>query len=159
QVWRRLVLRSYSTAPVYQDRCAPGEEPPLSPVEFARLIASALAPYDHDDLVHWLKYGSGPVKKAARRIAEAIDIERPRSLQGVLAELAQQKRLSGAIPFVAQLVSALSLPPRRLDQHELPMGGYSDVTTRGQPEQILPTQFALDDLEFVRRHAERELLY
>src|SRR5204862_51908 len=83
--------------------------------------------------------------------AEALEIDRPRSLQGMLAELAQQKRLSGAIPFVAQLVSALSLPPRRLTVPELPLGGYSDVSTRGQPEHLLPSQFALDDLEFVRR--------
>ena len=33
------------------------------------------------------------------------------------------------------------------------------MTTRGHPEQILPSQFALDDLEFVRRHSEHELLY
>ncbi len=33
------------------------------------------------------------------------------------------------------------------------------MTTTGNPEQILPSQFALDDLEFLRRFAERELLY
>jgi hypothetical protein len=43
--------------------------------------------------------------------------------------------------------------------HELPIGGYADVTTTGQPDQLLPSQFALDDLEFLRRFAERELLY
>ena len=41
----------------------------------------------------------------------------------------------------------------------LPQGGYSDVTTRGEPERLLPAQFALDRDEFVRRFAERELLY
>jgi hypothetical protein len=56
-------------------------------------------------------------------------------------------------------VGALSLPPRRLADHQLPMGGYADVGTRGQPEQILPAQFALDELEFLRRHTEHELLY
>jgi hypothetical protein len=60
---------------------------------------------------------------------------------------------------VAQLVSALTLPPRRRADRELPLGGYSDVTTRGHPEQILLSQFALDELEFVRRHAENELLH
>jgi hypothetical protein len=159
QIWRRVILRSFSTSPEFLARRNPGEEPPLAPEEFFRQISHALGHYDHDDLVHWLRYGRGPVKEAAERIAEAIDVERPRTLQGVLAELARQERLSGAVPFVAQLVSALALPLRRLDQHELPLGGYSDVTTRGQPEQILPAQFALDDLEFVRRHAERELLY
>jgi hypothetical protein len=60
---------------------------------------------------------------------------------------------------VAQLVSALTLPPRRLTHHELPMGGYADVTTRGHPEQVLPSQLVLEDLEFVRRFAANELLY
>src|SRR5439155_247562 len=64
-----------------------------------------------------------------------------------------------AILFVAQLVSALALPPRRLVRPELPLGGYADVATRGQPEHLLPSQFALDDLEFIRRYAENELLY
>src|SRR5207253_6964181 len=48
---------------------------------------------------------------------------------------------------------------RRLAREEIPVGGYADVATHGQVEQILPSQFALDDLEFVRRYAERELLY
>jgi uncharacterized protein (TIGR03066 family) len=42
---------------------------------------------------------------------------------------------------------------------ELPVGGYSDVTTHGRLEQILPSQFALDETDFLRRLAEQELLY
>jgi hypothetical protein len=57
------------------------------------------------------------------------------------------------------MVSALALPPRRLAHHELPVGGYADVATRGHPEQILPSQFALDDMEFLRRFAQHELLF
>ena len=54
---------------------------------------------------------------------------------------------------------ALTLPPRRLAQQELPVGGYADVTTRGHVDHILPSQFALDDWDFLRRYAEHELLY
>ncbi len=136
-----------------------GEQPHLTPSAFAEQIRQALSAYDDEEILHWFKHAHGPIREPARRIAEALEIERPRTLQGVLAELAQEERLAGAIPFVAQMVSALSLPPRRLSPPELPLGGYSDVGTHGQPEQILPSQFALDDLEFVRRHAERELLY
>jgi hypothetical protein len=60
--------------------------------------------------------------------------------------------------MVEPLLAALTLPPRR-PTSGAPAGGYADVATRGHPEQILPSQFALDDLEFVRRHAENELLY
>src|SRR5262249_20318310 len=83
----------------------------------------------------------------------------PRSLRETLGDLTQHPRLCGAIPFVGQLVSALELPPRRLGPQELPLGGYADVCNRGQPQQLLPAQFALDELEFLRRHAEQELLY
>lgn len=51
------------------------------------------------------------------------------------------------------------MPSRSLAATALPVGGYSDVTTRGRPEAILPSQFALDSLEFLRRFAEHELLY
>jgi MoxR-vWA-beta-propeller ternary system domain bpX1 len=159
QLWRRVILRSFSTQPESLPRQAAAEEPPWSPPEFENHIRRALSGYDDEELVHWLKYARGTVKAPARQIAEVLDVERPRSLKGVLGQLVQHERLSGAIPFVAQLVSALALPPRRMGPPELPLGGYSDVTNRGQPEHILPSQFALDDLEFVRRYAERELLY
>src|SRR5262249_15151715 len=68
-------------------------------------------------------------------------------------------RLRGSVPLVRHLVSALSLPPRRRTPPKLPVGGYADVTTRGDPAHLLPSQFALDPDEFVRRFAENELLY
>lgn len=134
-------------------------EPTLSPDEFERLVAEEVAAIPFDDLVHWFRHGHGPVKDVAEDLAREIVETKPRSLAHVLAEVSKHDRLSGAVPFVARLVSALSLPPKRLQEPELPLGGYSDVTTRGQPEQILPGQFALDELEFLRRHAEHELLY
>src|SRR5262249_28902167 len=41
----------------------------------------------------------------------------------------------------------------------LPLGGYADVATRGHLEQLLPSQLAYEDLEFIRRLAQRELLF
>src|SRR5205807_6694659 len=42
---------------------------------------------------------------------------------------------------------------------ELPVGGYADVTTHGRPDQVLPSQLALDEWDFLRRYADHELLY
>jgi hypothetical protein len=131
----------------------------LSPVLFEVRLLQALSAYDFEEILHWLRHGRGPVAEAGAAIAQAVLLDKPRTLTGVLADLAQRRRLAGAVPFVEQLVSALTLPPRRLEQSELPLGGYSDVATRGPVEQLLPSQLAFDDLEFVRRHAERELLY
>lgn len=132
---------------------------PWPGVEFEARVRKALAAYKDEDLRHWFRHGRGPIKQAGAELARELEAVQPRTLAGALAALAQRERLAGAVPLVAQLVSALTLPPRRLDQHELPLGGYADVTTRGQPEQLLPSQFAVDDLEFVRRFAARELLY
>lgn len=135
------------------------ESPPLSPSEFAAVVREGLARFTAEELRHWLLHGHIPILEPGEQVAESLDVLPPRSLEGVLAELADSPRLAGARPLVEQLTAALALPPRRRPANSLPSGGYADVATRGHPEQILPSQFALDDLEFVRRHAENELLY
>src|SRR5208283_723287 len=135
------------------------EAPPLDPLAFEGRVLTALANYSTEELHHWFRHGCGPVKKRSEAIAQALDTVRPRTLGSVLAELSRRRRLAGAVPLVSQMVSALAVPPRKLTPPNLPLGGYADVTTRGQPEQLLPSQFALDDLEFVRRFAGNELLF
>jgi hypothetical protein len=157
-VWQRVVLRSYTTADGF-GLSPGGVVPPLTPAVFEARVLQAASGYTPDELLHWFSHGCGPLKGAGDKLARELLARKPRSLEGVLTDLTRSERLSGVMPFVAQLVSALTLPPRRLAQQELPLGGYADVTTRGHPEGILPSQFALDELEFVRRHAENELLY
>jgi hypothetical protein len=135
------------------------ERAPLSPETFEEQVAQALRNMSPGELTHWLRYGRSPLTRPAEQVARQMDTARPRTLAGVLAALAQRQRFAGAIPYVGQLVSALALPPRRLARQELPTGGYADVGTHGHPEQILPSQFGLDDLEFLRRFADHELLY
>jgi hypothetical protein len=135
------------------------EDPDLSAEEFQAIVLHVLNGFRIDELHHWLRHGRGPNEDAGQRIAQEIAVAKPRTLEGILADLSKRQRLAGAVPFVAQLVGALALPPRRLDHRQLPMGGYADVATRGHPEQLLPSQFAVEDLEFVRRFAEHELLY
>jgi len=131
------------------------EYPPLEPEEFEAHVFRALRGYDDLELYAWFRHGRGSVKAAAESLAR----EFPVSLAGRLSRLLERPRLAGAAAFVPQLAGALTLPPRRLAHHELPVGGYADVTTRGQIDQVLPSQFALDEWDFFRRYAERELLY
>ncbi|MCA8945973.1 MAG: hypothetical protein KDB29_07085, partial [Planctomycetes bacterium] len=107
---------------------------------------------------HWFRHGRG---LRVDDNAPAIELPLPpvRSLTGELEEALKRKRLFGVAPFVDQMISALTLPPRRVMFTELPVGGYSSVTNRGHPDQILPSEFAVDELEFLRRYAENELLY
>jgi hypothetical protein len=129
----------------------------LEPEEFEKQVLRAVAAYTDVELRHWFRFGQGVVKEAGEEIARQLPV--PRTLSGILALLLDRPRLAGAQAFVVQLVSALTLPPRRLALQELPVGGYADVTTHGPPEDILPGQFALDEWDFFRRFADRELLF
>lgn len=133
--------------------------PTVAADEFERVLAESLQKYSFDELKHWFRHGRGPIREAAQAIAREVRIEEPRSLAGIVETLLKRGRLSGAEPFLEQMISALTLPPRKMQAEELPVGGYSGIATRGHPDQILPSEFAIDELEFLRRFAENELLY
>jgi hypothetical protein len=136
-----------------------GMIPHITDEEFETIVLTRLRDLRLDELYHWLRHGRGPAANEGAQIARAMDIARPRSLSGILAKVKHRQRLAGAVPFISQMVAALTLPPRRLQSCQLPIGGYADVVSRGQPEQLLPSQFVLEDLEFVRRFASNELLF
>jgi hypothetical protein len=152
-LWRWLTLRQAGLTGV-PDGAA--EVPPLNPPALEARVERALAAYSLDEMIRWLRDGSGPLHDAGEQLAQQLQ---PPSLGEVLDGVFQRERLGGAVPFVDQLVSVLALPPRRLTPPELPLGGYADVTTRGHLEQLLPSQLAYDDLEFLRRVAQKELLF
>ncbi len=133
--------------------------PAIDAEEFERVLAESLQKYSFDELKHWFRHGRGAIREAAQAIVRETRIEEPRSLAGILETLLKRGRLSGAEPFLEQMISALTLPPRKMQAEELPVGGYSGIATRGHPDQILPSEFAIDELEFLRRFAENELLY
>ena len=131
------------------------EEPGLVSDEFEEMVRRAAELLSDGEIRHWLRHGRGTVATADERLLP----DRPRNLVEVLINLERSPRLAGIGRLVTSLEGAISLPPRRLAWAVLQDGGYADVTTKGAPEQILPIQFALDDEEFLRRFAERELLY
>ena len=131
------------------------EEPGLEAAELEALVRRAADSLSDGEIRHWLRHGCG----AGGSNVEPPMPPRPRRLAETLAELERSPRLAGVGRLVSRLEGAISLPPRRLAWSELQDGGYSDITTKGAPEQILPIQFALEGEEFLRRFAERELLY
>ncbi len=160
-VCRRLRDRAFPirwfTARFHESPGNPPEEPPIAPAEFERLVIERLAAFSDDDLREWLTNGRGPLREAGAALAR--EQPPPRSLGGVLAALLLRPRLAGAETYVTRLVGALALPPRRRTPQELPVGGYADLATSGELERLLPSQHALEELEFLRRFAERELLF
>ncbi len=137
-----------------------GYEPPeVAPFDAAVLegkVTDAFQTCSDEEALFWFTHGRAPLNEnAGKTLAQAV----PPTLAGRLASLLTRTRLTRAQAWVAQLLGALSLPPRRLADQALPLGGYADVTTRGQVDQILPSQFALDEWDFFRRYSEHELLY
>ena len=131
------------------------EEPGLDPKQFKTLIRRRLALLDDLEIRHWLRHGRGP---AGREIDQVLPVC-PRSVSRAFSEIERRPRLAGTLALASRLEAVLSIPSRRLDRRELRGGGYTDITTRGAPERILPIQFALDGEEFLRRFSEHELLY
>jgi hypothetical protein len=131
------------------------EEPGLDPDQFEALISRRLEKMSDVEVRHWLRYGRGPMAQTAERLI----LDRPRIALDVFSEMERRPRLAGTLALAARLEGLLWFPSRRLERPELQGGGYTDITTRGAPERILPIQLALDGEEFIRRFAEGELLY
>jgi hypothetical protein len=131
--------------------------PALSRAAFELRVRDRLRRLDDAALTHWLTHGCGPTD-AGGQLAEPVETL-PVRVARLLAAARTRPRLVGAAVLVPALDAGLTIPPRRRSPDAVPQGGYADVTTRGQPEHLLPGQFALDPDEFVRRFAERELLY
>lgn len=136
------------------------EDPPLDAAAFRLLLHDGLPRFSDEEIAHWFRYGRAPVTDEGKQLADEIINAKPPAVRGTFEDhLRQRPRLAGALPLVGTMVSAIAMPPRRRSPPELPLGGYADVTNRGEPERLLPSQFALDDDEFVRRFAEKELLF
>jgi hypothetical protein len=156
------LLEFLTSWPVGPNQPAPGtaaELPSLEPREFEDRILRALEPLSDEDIRHWLKHGRGLLPDVGESVAREAIAVRPPNLLETLEAVSRRPRLERAAPLVAHLAGALALPTRRLAEAAPPSGGYADIATRGRPEQILPGQLALDDLEFLRRFAAQELLY
>lgn len=128
--------------------------------EFEGQFYTALAKRTATELRFYLRNGTEPLTSTAiNTTAERLQ-NRPHSLiERLKLAFHQSHRMSHSLGLIPVLESALHLPSRRLKSESLPLGGYTDVSNRGAPDRLLLSQFALDDDEFIRRFAERELLY
>jgi hypothetical protein len=130
-----------------------------SGVWFGDLIRRGLAGLDDSALIHWLRHGCAPEPDRGDDLADAWDSARPPSLEGKLAGWARRERLAGVASLIGPVSAALTLPARSWRSGQVPEGGYVDVTNRGSLDRLLPHQLALDPDEFLRRYADRELLF
>ncbi|CAN5197553.1 hypothetical protein BH11PLA2_BH11PLA2_37460 [soil metagenome] len=156
---RESVLLAVQSLQRYGDRLKSDatHEPPLPLAEALPGFAKRIRDIGDDQLQHWFRFGRGGILES-QPLVEAFDSLPTRVLK-LLSAARLNTRLIGAASLVPVLDAAITLPPRKHSPEALPLGGYADVTTRGDPDRLLPSQFALDPDDFVRRFAERELLY
>ena len=89
----------------------------------------------------------------------AIDIASVQSVRDLLAKLRDDPELSGIARLAQHLMVVTQLPRRVADPDELPMGGVSDITNRGDWDKLLLSELAHDDLTLTARLANNEALF
>jgi len=77
----------------------------------------------------------------------------------VLAELRADAEHAGLARLVRDFMAAIQLPRRLAEQDEMPVGGFADITNRGNPNRLLLSELAHDDLTLAVRIAMNEALY
>ncbi len=143
------------TARPFRGKPSQAEVPPLEPPAFDSWLLATLAKLTPDQVRHWLKHGCDSIADVDESKVPTF----PPSLSAAFDSLHQYPRLTPALSLAESVEGMLTLPPRAQQGVHIPAGGYTDLSTRGLPERIVPTQLALDPDEFVRRFAENELLY
>lgn len=77
----------------------------------------------------------------------------------LLGELMQDDELSGLARLARSLMAAIHLPRPLADPDDIPAGGVSDISNRGNLDRLLISELAHDDLTLAVRVATNEALY
>lgn len=106
-------------------------------------------------LKNWRRTGLKDLPLATA--AEPLD--QPPTFASAFAALEQHDQYSGLAQFSRRLSGMISLPRRPADPDNLPIGGVSDVTNRGNPERLLMTELAAEPMVLLARIANGQALY
>ena len=131
------------------------EEPGLDAEQLEAMVRWRLDRLDDAEIRHWLRHGRTATRSemphsipiGPESLSQRVQRDRAAAAAGGNSGAGRSSR-GCAFPAVAAARSARARG-RRLLRHHDPRA----------PERILPIQFALDGEEFLRRFAERELLY
>lgn len=85
--------------------------------------------------------------------------EGPHRFAGLIDELLLDEELSSIAHSARQVSSVLALPLSPSDPSQLPIGGVSDISNRGDPERLLATELAADPMLLLARIATGQALY
>lgn len=81
------------------------------------------------------------------------------SFTPIIDQLRDDPELSSIGKTASQVAATMTLPVRPSDHQDLPLGGVSDITNRGNPEKLLATELAADPMMLMARIANGQALY
>jgi hypothetical protein len=91
--------------------------------------------------------------------ARGAALERVPAPTNLLEALTLDARFAGLVRVARRVLAASGRPRRLRERAEQPMGGFSDVASRGSPDRLLVSELAYDADTFALRVANQEALY
>lgn len=145
------VLRSGALSDVMlnQSDAAPGK----GTGEFAAL-SKGLAALDLESLALRLRTGLDALPRAATLPAAPAT-----RVRAMLAELRTDPEHAGLARLARDFMASLQLPRALSEPDEMPIGGFADLSNRGNLDRLLLSELAHDDLTLAVRIALQEALY
>lgn len=132
----------------------------LAFLRIASDLANNISADSVDELISTVRTGFPELEQI--QPAKDVQIEQ-RSLREQTRELIQDllddPELGPVARLTKKLVSSISLPRRISRQEELTIGGFSDISNRGQVDKLILSELAHDDLTLSVRIALNEALY
>lgn len=77
----------------------------------------------------------------------------------LIEELLEDNRTSGIAHLAQHLIAALHIPMQARGSNDMPIGGVSDITNKGNLDRLLLSELAQDDTTLMARLANNEALY
>ncbi len=90
---------------------------------------------------------------------DPIILEEPNKSEDLIENLSNDPRTFKVGALVKQIWSGLNLPFHKNSPSQMPIGGVSDLTNKGNFDQLLISEYANDDLTFLSRLANNEALF
>jgi hypothetical protein len=88
------------------------------------------------------------------------EIQTPESAPpALIVQLLEDPRTCGIASLAQQVIAALHIPMQARGSADLPLGGVSDITNRGDYDRLLLSELANDDLALMARLANNEALF
>lgn len=83
----------------------------------------------------------------------------PEGEPSLIQELLEDNRTCGIAHLAQHLVAALNIPMQARGSNDMPIGGVSDITNKGNLDRLLLSELAQDDSTLMARLANNEALY